>query len=55
MRIRMITLSAGVDGIVHPGEILDLPQKEAEVLLLGGYAAPVDNVRTIPGKKPKEK
>jgi len=41
MKVRMVTLAAGPDGIWRPGDVVDLPTAEAVALLNGGQADPV--------------
>ena len=41
MRIRMLSLSAGPDGILQAGHTYDLAEDQARVLVTGGYAVPV--------------
>lgn len=38
MKIIMITLQAGPDGVRKPGAVYDVPTAEAEELIAGGYA-----------------
>ncbi len=49
MEIRMKTLMAGPHGSRHPGEKCTVSAEEAEMLINGGYAEPVDD-----GKKAEE-
>lgn len=42
MEIRMKTLMAGPSGTRHPGETATVSADEAEMLIAGGYAEPVD-------------
>lgn len=42
MEIRMKTLMAGPNGSRHPGEKCTVSAEEAEMLIAGGYAEPVD-------------
>lgn len=47
MRVRMLTLSAGPDGILYPGHSYDLGEDQARALVSGGFAVPVRaNVET---------
>jgi hypothetical protein len=41
MRIKMLTLMAGPDEVRKPGQIVDVPDKEAKSLVDGGYAVAV--------------
>lgn len=38
MRIRMLTLMAGPEGIRSPGSVVDLPPADAYALVEGGFA-----------------
>lgn len=42
MKIKMLTLAAGPDGVKHPGEIYDVNTKEGKALIEGRYAEAVD-------------
>lgn len=46
MEIRMKTLMAGPSGTRHPGETATVSADEAEILVAGGYAEPVDAEKT---------
>lgn len=41
MKIRMKTLAAGADGVLQPGQEVDLPPEVARQYIAGGYAVPV--------------
>lgn len=41
MKIRMKTLAAGADGVLQPGQEVDLPLEVAKQYIAGGYAVPV--------------
>lgn len=51
MKIKMITLEAGPEGIKQPGGIYDVDPKEGKTLVDGGYAEAVDE----PKEEPKGK
>lgn len=38
MKIKMITLAAGPEGVKHPGKIYDVSDTEAKAFVTGGYA-----------------
>ena len=42
MRLRMVTLAAGPDGIHLPGSIIEVEDEAAARMVAGGYALPVD-------------
>ncbi len=42
MRIRMITLAAGPEGIWRPGQILDVTPAAARQMTLGGFAVALE-------------
>ena len=41
MKIKMLTLQAGPDGVRKAGQSYDVPNKEANELIAGGYAVAV--------------
>lgn len=41
MKIKMLTLAAGPDGVKHPGTIYDVDAKEGKALIEGRYAEAV--------------
>ena len=38
MKIRMLTLAAGPDGVLQAGKIAEVPEAKARALIAGGYA-----------------
>ena len=38
MKIRMLTLAAGPDGVLQAGKIAEVPEARARALIAGGYA-----------------
>lgn len=48
MKIKMFTLQAGPGGTRQPGRVYDVPTKEAEELIAGGYAEKVEKVAPAP-------
>jgi len=42
MRVRMLTLAAGPEGTLRDGQVYDLADDQAQDLLAGGYAEPVE-------------
>lgn len=42
MRLRMVTLAAGPDGVYLPGSIVEVEDETAARMVAGGYALPVD-------------
>jgi hypothetical protein len=51
MKVRMKTISAGPDGTVQAGEVVELPAKLARVLIDEGFAEAVETLS--PGPSPK--
>lgn len=47
MKIKMITLAAGPEGIKQPGGIYDVDPKEGKTLVDGGYAKAVDEPKEV--------
>lgn len=41
MKIRMLTLAAGPDGVLQAGKIAEVPEARARALIAGGYAVDV--------------
>lgn len=48
MKIKMLTLQAGPDVVRQAGKVYDVPTKEAESLIAGGYAIQVDAEKPKP-------
>ena len=44
MRVRYKSISAGVGGCIHPGEVREVSDAYAQTLITGGYAEAVDPV-----------
>ncbi len=44
MKVEQKVPAASPDGVVAPGTERDLPKKDAEALIAGGYAAPVGGI-----------
>lgn len=42
MRVKFRTLSASAFGIIRVGDVVDVNDSEAKLLIDGGYAVPVD-------------
>jgi hypothetical protein len=42
MKVRLKTLMAGPDGVFPPDSVIDAGDEEAEALIAGGFAEPVD-------------
>lgn len=55
MKIRMLTLAAGPDGVLQPGQEVDLPGEQARALIEGGYAEAVEKIRETAAVEPPEK
>jgi hypothetical protein len=55
MRVKMKTLAAGPDGVLRPGQEVDLPTAQAKALIEGGYAEPVGTVQETAAVEPSEK
>lgn len=53
MRIRMLTIMAGPDGIVHPGQEVDLAPERARELIDGGFAEAIARPEPEKAVKPK--
>jgi hypothetical protein len=47
MRIQMVTLMAGPDGVLEPGQIADLPSAQAKALIDGGFARPAKEGKAL--------
>ena len=59
VKVVMLTRSAGKSGTIMPGQIIDVSEAEAKLLINGRYAKAVDEEKTEgkkpAGKKPAEK
>ncbi len=53
MKIKILTLMAGPDGIRKPGQVFDLPQDEADALIAGGYAEKMDATAKAAASAPR--
>ena len=42
MKVRMKTIAAGPKGTRQPGDVIDVPAKEAKTLIAGGFAEAVE-------------
>lgn len=47
MKIRMLTLSAGPEGVRAPGQVYDVPADEGQRLIAAGAALAVDGPREV--------
>lgn len=45
MKVRLVTLMAGPDGVVQAGSVLDLPADHGRALVEGGHAKMVEEAR----------
>ena len=45
MLVKMISRFAGENGTANPGELINLPEKQANDLIAGGFAVPVKQVK----------
>ena len=43
MKVKMITLAAGPDGIIRPGNIIEVKVAEGKALIQGGYAVEINS------------
>ena len=42
MKVRLLTLMAGPDGVVHPGALIEVSAEEAQAFIAGGFAEQVE-------------
>ena len=42
MKVKFKTLSAGASGIIRPGDVVEVSESEAKLLIDGGYAEAVE-------------
>lgn len=47
MKVKFKTLSAGASGVIRPGDVVEVSDAEAKLLIDGGYAEAVEK----PGRK----
>ena len=52
MKIRLITLMAGPEGVFPPGSVIEVSPEEARALIAGGYAEPVPRPAAAPKVEP---
>ena len=45
MKVRFLALSAGASGIIRPGDIVEVSDSEAKLLISCGYADAVESVK----------
>lgn len=45
MKVKMLTLDAGPEGVRQPGKIYDVAEKEAKELIKGGFAVDATNLK----------
>ena len=45
MKVKLKTLSAGANGVIYPGDVVDVRESEAKLLIDGGYAEAVETER----------
>ncbi len=48
MKIRLKTLMAGPEGVFPPGSVIEDSAEEAEMLIAGGFAEPLDAAPVMP-------
>lgn len=53
MRIKMLTIIAGPEGVAAPGQIIDRPEDEAKLLVAAGYAVSAEAYPTRSAAKPE--
>lgn len=59
MKVRFKTISAGPNGAIYPGDVVEVSESEAKLLINGGYAVAVEEQKkmdtaeamTMPGEK----
>lgn len=52
MKIRLITLMAGPEGVFPPGSVIEVSPEEARALVAGGYAEPLPRPAAPPKEEP---
>ena len=55
MRVKFRTMSASAFGIINVGDIVDVSDSEAKLLIQGGYAVAVDEPVSEEPKEAEEK
>jgi hypothetical protein len=53
-RVKMLTLSAGPNGVIPVGQIVEVDDKEAKELVEGGYAEAVEEPNHQEEEKPAD-
>lgn len=52
VKVKLIAMSAGPEGVKYPGQVYDVSREEAKVLLDGGFAEKFDEP-TAPETEPE--
>ena len=45
MKVKMLTLDAGPQGVRQPGKVYEVPTAEGKTLIAGGYAVDATNLK----------
>lgn len=54
MKVEIINRMAGPAGNIPPGSIIELPDAEAEDIILHGAGRPVDSIERKPRQQPRK-
>ncbi len=47
MKVKFKTLSAGASGVIRPGDVVEVSESEAKLLIDGGYAGAVESAPEV--------
>jgi len=52
MKVQLKTLMAGPNGVIAAGQVVELPEAEAQALIAGGYAVSAETISLTPVSEP---
>ena len=52
MKVQLKTLMAGPNGVIAAGQVVELPEAEAQALTAGGYAVSAETISLTPVSEP---
>ena len=55
IKVRFLTVSAGAGGVIRPGDIVEVSESEARLLVNRGYAVEVEPAVKEPKPEPEKK
>jgi len=52
-KVRFLTTSAGAGGVIRPGDVIEVSESEAKILVAHGYAVEIEPSVKKPKSEPK--